>query len=218
MLIISFDPSWAGHIGSAALSVQNGEIVGVRTESFKMPSGKPEIRDLKRGNAAIKAYVDTLNLLATDWSSNVIICYENPTTWLLGAASSGRKRSHRPVTKASLNAATMAVGAVKCAIGIWYHNLPERLRSRVTVTDFNAYPVRQKLGVKDLAAYRRDLVDTLASLPGYEDKKKAAVGAAVSVLLAEEGIEAPDGSMYYPPTDHEADALAGALYTLAKTR
>lgn len=195
--ILAFDPSWAGVVGW-------GYIFGetIRSGSFK--SKKKANEPCRRSYELFQGYLRVLK--QSFMEDEIIIGYENPLGWLLAAARRGRG-GRRPVTKASLNGAVMAVGVCRMAIG-WLINQNDL---DITIVEVDTQKARREMGVDHWANIYHSDVNKLLELGGYDNQKKAMVGVAVARILENDGFE-----LTYPPDDHQADALLFALWLRGK--
>lgn len=214
-IIFSFDLSWAGKTGVAVIIVSDSSYT-LTTSEIKPPSHRGKVTPLVQVNRAT-VYVENLlavlggldDLIKND--TEIVIAYEDPTKWLIGAAKSGYgtkyKKRRRPVTRNSIMGATYPITCLWVAIGQWLAGF-EDPDFAVAVRDVDTRQARKLFGVNDwlnLKDPAGKLLRELEDSRGYADSVKAAVGVAVHYRLLEDGID------MVPISDHVADAILFGL-------
>jgi len=184
-VIVTFDLSWDGVVGWAAIGQQ---ILTGHAKGYSAKRGDaPETLGIKRAMGIHQIVTNVLNTHKPE-----IIGYED-TFWALGA-----KRSLPQKVGACAPVVTCWL-----AIGQWCI----KCNQQPQVVSISTKKARSDMGVKQCASLKPSLLKQVLALPGYENETKAEVGVTVALLMEQAG-----HGLLIPPTDHQADALLYALW------
>lgn len=203
--IVGFDLAWAGQTGWALLLLDRDGYyfyeTGVIRAKRKTKTEKDKALRALNLVDGIRAVLSRDEVVV---AARVVICYENPLKWLLAASRQHRRR--RPVTRNSLMAGAFCVTCFHVAVAMYMREL-EPGEDELEIVAVDTQSARSKFGVGDLTKQDETLIDYFEAMPGFADRKKACVGAAVLLRLFQEDRLGEPGVAHGLDMDHQADAL-----------